>query len=214
MTNWQNRITSYELVPVNQLQAHPNNARRHPARQREALRGSLDTLGIIAPVIVNKRTGYCIDGHARIEEALTQDDTQAIPVVYVDLSEAEEAQALANYDFITYLAEYDNDNLSALLADVQTDDERVMATLTALSENVGVIMVSDDDWGDAFGLVADSDRAPFQQKTFTLHDSQAETIDEAIKLANSLGSYIDSPNENSNGNALARICETFITQNG
>lgn len=141
--NWQNRITGYELVPAHQLQAHPLNARRHPARQREALRGSLDTLGYIAPVIINATTGYCIDGHARIEEALTQDDTQSIPVIYVELNEAEEAQALASYDFITYLAEYDKDNLSALLADVQTDDERVMATMAELSDVQGLYIPDD-----------------------------------------------------------------------
>ncbi len=139
MANWQNRIKGYELVPVNQLQAHPYNARRHPAKQREALRGSLDTLGIIAPVIVNTTTGYCIDGHARIEEALTQDDNQSLPVIYVELSEAEEAQALASYDFITTMAEYDKDNLSVLFAMVQSDDERVQATMAGMAEEQGII---------------------------------------------------------------------------
>lgn len=136
--NWKNRIIGYELVPVNQLQAHPYNARRHPVKQREALRGSLDTLGWIAPVIINQQTGYCIDGHARIEEALTQDENQTLPVVYVDLNENEEAQALASYDFITYLAEYDRDNLDALLQDVQSDDSRVQVLLSELAEDNGL----------------------------------------------------------------------------
>lgn len=141
MTAWQDRITRFDRVPANQLQAHPYNARRHPAKQREALRGSLDTLGWIAPVIINESTGYCIDGHARIEEALTADDKQLLPVVYVELDEAEEAQALASYDFITYLAEYDRDNLDALLRDVQTDDSRVQALLSDLADDNGLLVM-------------------------------------------------------------------------
>lgn len=136
MSDWQNRITGYKQVPVNELLANPSNARRHPAKQREALRGSLDTIGWIAPVIVNSRTGYVIDGHARIEEALTKDDTQLLPVVEVDLSPEEEAQALASYDFITYLAEYDREQLEALLHQVQSDDARIQQLMSDLaSEN-------------------------------------------------------------------------------
>ena len=60
----------------------------------------------------------------------------------------------------------------------------------------------------------DGDRAPFRQMTFTLHDSQEENVTLAINIAKQMGAFVDSPNENSNGNALARICETFITQNG
>jgi len=50
--------------------------------------------------------------------------------------------------------------------------------------------------------------------TFTLHDTQAEQVTEAIRIAKAAGAFVDSPNENSNGNALARICETYITDYG
>jgi hypothetical protein len=75
-------------------------------------------------------------------------------------------------------------------------------------------MPTDDEWGDAFSKIPDSDRAPFQQMTFTLHDDQAEQVREALKLAKAAGEFVDSHNENSNGNALARIVETYITDYG
>jgi hypothetical protein len=68
--------------------------------------------------------------------------------------------------------------------------------------------------GEAFGALPNEDRAPFQQMTFTLHDTQAEQVREALKAARSMGDFTDSPNENSNGNALARICEVFLTEHG
>jgi hypothetical protein len=57
------------------------------------------------------------------------------------------------------------------------------------------------------------DKEPFQTMTFTLHDSQVEQVGAAMDAAKHMGKFIDSPNENSNGNALSRICETFLTQN-
>jgi len=56
------------------------------------------------------------------------------------------------------------------------------------------------------------DKAPFQQMTLTLHDDQAEGVRRAIEAAKKNGPFIDSPNENSNGNALARIAEAYIGQ--
>ena len=72
----------------------------------------------------------------------------------------------------------------------------------------------DDEWADAFGALPDEDRAPFQQMTFTLHDDQVEQVKEAVKLSKAMGDFVDSPNENSNGNGLARVCEMFIGDHG
>ena len=56
--------------------------------------------------------------------------------------------------------------------------------------------------------LASGDREPFQQMTFTLHDEQAEIIKAAVERAKAAGPFT-GPNENSNGNALARIAEAY-----
>lgn len=69
---------------------------------------------------------------------------------------------------------------------------------------------SGDEWGEAMGGLPDQDRQPIQQMTFTLHDDQAEIIKRAIERAKSMGDFVDTGNENSNGNALARVAEMFL----
>lgn len=64
-----------------------------------------------------------------------------------------------------------------------------------------------------FPSLPEGDKAPFQQITFTLHDSQAEEVKQALQVSKGMGDFAESPNENSNGNALGRICEMFISQN-
>jgi hypothetical protein len=47
-----------------------------------------------------------------------------------------------------------------------------------------------------------------------LHDYQAETVRAALDVAKQMGAFVDTGNENSNGNALARVCELFLGQHG
>jgi hypothetical protein len=70
-------------------------------------------------------------------------------------------------------------------------------------------MPTGDEWGDTLGALPDGDKAPFQQMTFTVSDEQAEQVKAAIEKAKRMGTFVDTGNENSNGNALSRICETF-----
>lgn len=207
--NWRNRIVRYGEQPANQFLANPANPRRHPTAQREALRGSFDALGIIAPVLVSSVTGYVVDGHARIEECLSRNDEMLIPFIEVDLSEDEEALALVSFDWITQMAYYDKDALNSLLDDVNTDSEALQSLLSDLAEKQGVIPPTGDDWSNAFDGLPTEDRAPFQQMTFTLHDTQADLVKRAMTAANAQGDY-SGPNENGNGNALARICEAYL----
>ncbi len=58
--------------------------------------------------------------------------------------------------------------------------------------------------------LSDADKPEFQQMTFTLHDSQADTVKAAMGKAKAAGGAESDVNENSNGNALAYICATFL----
>lgn len=127
----RDRIVGYEQVAPDQLLANPGNFRRHPAEQLEALRGSLDTLGWVKPVLVNTTTGHVVDGHARIEEALAR-EAPTIPVLYLELTEEEERIALASLDPISALAAEDDEALRALLKDIDVPDPRLAAFLDGL----------------------------------------------------------------------------------
>jgi DNA modification methylase len=132
---WQNRIVGYKVKRASELTIHPENARKHPQYQRDAVEASLDTLGWIAPVIENIASGYVVDGNERSWQALGRGDDTPIPVIEVDLSPEEEAQALATFDFITYLAEYDKDNLNALLHQFNSDNEHIQSLVSSLASD-------------------------------------------------------------------------------
>ena len=143
MTAWANRIVGHEDVDPDQLLAHPMNARRHPAKQLDALDGSLATLGWLKEVIVNTTTGRVLDGHARIQKAMQTGSK--VPVTYVQISEKEELLALATLDKISEMATYDDDALNALLADVPAPDDAGLRSLLAEMAGEATPGVAQDD---------------------------------------------------------------------
>lgn len=142
---WQNRIIEHGTAPANQFLAHELNARRHPGHQRDALRGSLNEVGWVAPVIVSAKTGKLLDGHARIEEALTRDENAEVPFIKVDVSEGEERLILASFDPITNQAYYDKEVLDALLREVSTGDAALQALLSDLAQANNLIPQETED---------------------------------------------------------------------
>jgi ParB-like chromosome segregation protein Spo0J len=111
---WRNRITGHADVPPAELVPHSLNARRHPQIQAAALDGVLSELGWIQSVVVSQATGRILDGHLRVERALAHGEP-TVPVVYVDVTEAEEAYAQTTTDPLSAMASTDADALSALL---------------------------------------------------------------------------------------------------
>jgi DNA modification methylase len=141
---WRSRIVGHGEEPPDQLLANPRNWRRHPAVQREALRGSLDTVGWVAQILVNRTTGHVIDGHARIEEALSRGEP-SVPVLHVELSEAEEALVLATIDPIAAMAIAEQSVLDELLASLSVDDAGLAALLADLAGDLPKAGLTDPD---------------------------------------------------------------------
>lgn len=97
--------------------------------------GILGEIGFVGAVIVSARSGYVLDGHDRIFEALDADNSD-VPYLKVDVTEAEESYILATYDPVARLAYHDADLINDLLKDVTTNDESVQALLDALSVEI------------------------------------------------------------------------------
>src|SRR5665811_1014749 len=144
ITPWRSRIVGMEDVAPDQLLAHPLNWRIHSGPQRDALRGSLAEVGWVQNVVVSKRTGHVVDGHARVEEALSRREA-TVPVLYVDLSPDEEALVLATLDPIGAMATADTEKLEALLAGITVDDAGLLALLGDLAGNDPKTGLTDPD---------------------------------------------------------------------
>lgn len=139
---WRNRIVESGAANPQELAKGYNSAnwRSHPQIQREALEEALDSIGVLQPVLFNRLSGKVIDGHLRIELAILKGQP-LIPVNYVELTDDEEAFALATLDAITEQAQPIPDKLAALLErtrEMTAERPGLRAMLEALKERAGI----------------------------------------------------------------------------
>ncbi len=116
------RIAARELVP------NPKNWRRHPARQAAALRGVLEEVGYADALLARQLPDgrlMLIDGHLRAETTLDQ----LVPVLVLDVDEAEANKLLATLDPLAAMAETDKLALKDLAGLVQTDSAELRELL-------------------------------------------------------------------------------------
>lgn len=138
---WRNRIVDTGAANPQELAKgmNPLNWRGHPEAQREALEEALDSIGWLQRVLVNRLSGRVIDGHLRIELAVLKGQP-LIPVDYVELTDDEEALALATLDAITEQAQPIPEKLAQLLERTRAivaDKPGLAGMLEALRQRAG-----------------------------------------------------------------------------
>lgn len=128
----RDRIKELRRVKAGELIQNEKNWRKHPKEQREALQGILAEIGYADALIAyeTKKGLKLIDGHLR---ASATPDTE-VPVLVLDVSEAEANKLLASIDPLSAMAETDGKALDSLLGKLTTENDGLAAMLADLQE--------------------------------------------------------------------------------
>jgi ParB family chromosome partitioning protein len=193
-----------ELIP------YARNSRTHDEKQVQQIAASIKEFGFNNPVLIDGDNGI-IAGHGRVMAAQLL-KLETVPTIELShLSETQKRAYIIADNKIALNSGWDDEMLK--LEMIELNDLDFNLELTGFDD-----FALDDDF-EGFEAeevempeLRSGDREPFQQMTFTLHDEQAEQIKQAMELSKSFGDF-DSLNQNNNGNALARIAETYLTQN-
>jgi hypothetical protein len=195
-----------ESLLTSSLVPYALNAKKHDPDQIAKIAGSIREYGFNNPVLVDAaQPPGIIAGHGRVLAARHLGLEEVPCILLGHLSETQKrAYILAD----NRLAEIGGG----------WDQELLLAELTALGDadiDLDALGFGEDvtNHFDAAEIempnLADGDKQPFQQMTFTVHDEQAEEVKAALAKAKGLGHGESGVNENSNGNALAYICQSF-----
>jgi ParB-like chromosome segregation protein Spo0J len=164
----RDRIKELRRVEAGRLRPNPHNWRTHPQHQREALQGILAEVGYAAALLARELpdgTLRLIDGHLRAE--ITPD--QEVPVLVLDVNEAEEKKLLAVLDPLAVLAETDEKLLKELVAEIETESAALQQLLNGLTT---------DDEEEA--VEADADRQSVPQLFQLVVDCESEAEQQAV----------------------------------
>lgn len=144
----RDRIKELRRVRASQLRPHPKNWRTHPPAQQDALRGVLAEIGYADALLARQLPDgslELIDGHLRAETTPDMD----VPVLVLDLDEAEAAKLLALLDPLAGLAGTDSGVLADLLAGVHTENNAVQELLDHLAEKHAMTQEGEDHPSDS-----------------------------------------------------------------
>jgi hypothetical protein len=136
---WKNRIVGEGFERPDQLLRNPFNARIHPKFQQDAIEGVLNQVGWVQKILVNRNTGHVVDGHARIEVAISRGEPQ-VPVTYLDLTPEQERLVLLSLDPIASMAITDAAMQKELLDSVQADENGLAAMLDKLRADTDAML--------------------------------------------------------------------------
>ena len=199
-----------EYLKLDKLSAYETNSRTHSDDQIDQIAASITEFGFTNPILIDENN-VIIAGHGRLEAAkqLKLDEAPCLRLSH--LSEAQKKAYVIADNKLALNAGWDELLLRNEVLDLQ--DLSYDLKLLGFSEeelNAMLAGIAEEEMPD----LASGDREPFQQMTFVLHDEQAEQVKEALEAAKDIGPFIDSQNTNGNGNALARVCESFLTYHG
>jgi ParB-like chromosome segregation protein Spo0J len=196
---------TYKVRPTADLTPYATNARTHSAAQVAQIAASITRFGFTNPVLIGDDGGV-IAGHGRLLAAAALGITEVPTIELVGLSATERAALILADNKLALNAGWDLDLLAGELRDL--DLAAFDLTLTGFTEEEIAGLIGDTAAVIDAPALPDGDRAPFQCMSFTLHDDQVDAVKAAMDRAKALG-HFDGPNDNDNGNALARIAEAY-----
>jgi hypothetical protein len=122
----RDRIRELRRVPASELLPNPKNWRTHPDAQKNALRGVLSEIGLADACLARELPDgslMLIDGHLRAETLGDGD----VPVLILDVNEAEADKLLATLDPLAAMAGKDAEQLASLLGTLKDQDDNLAA---------------------------------------------------------------------------------------
>lgn len=200
------------MMETSKIRAYDRNAKKHPERQVEMISRSISQFGFNQPIVVDI-ANVVIVGHGRLMAA-EKLGLEKVPVITVDLS-PEDAKAYRIADNKLNESAWDHELLISELEGLKEADYDLDLTGYDEDEFLDLIQKFGDlDIENTLGGLPSGDKGDLEQVTFTLSSEQAENVRRAMMIASEMGEFDTTENSNKNGNAIARVCDNFITDHG
>ncbi len=204
-------------MDITKIKPYEKNAKTHPPEQIRLIAASLRDFGWQSPIKLGKDLTI-IAGHGRFQAWQEYGADFKLKEPWVIDESGQTISGEPEQRKLTIFEERDYRIRDNKIAESDWDRTLLVPELQELKDEGADILdmgFTDDDLiltpdglGDYFKL-AEGDRSPFQNMTFTFADEQAERIKEAMRLAPE-DEYDHFGNENSNGNKLFSIVEQWL----
>ena len=203
-------LATAALVP------YARNSRTHSPEQVAAVARSIQQFGFTNPVLIDAQNTI-IAGHGRIMAA-QQLGLATVPCIRLaHLTDAQRRAYVIADNKLAELSGWDMATLAREVEDLMHGDGFAIDLLGFGADELQAMLAMPGTTAVQpveLPALKSGDRQPIQQITFTLHDTQAEVVAQALALAKAHGPFGETGNENGNGNAIARVCAAYVATGG
>jgi ParB-like chromosome segregation protein Spo0J len=194
--NIRNRVKSLRMVPASDLRPNPKNWRTHPKAQADALRGVLAEVGLADACLARELPDgslMLIDGHLRAETLGDGD----VPVLILDVNEAEADKILATLDPLAAMADSDAAKFEELLHTVNTSSQALQELIAETAAQAGLYEDLDKPLSEEGDEPSDEDEA----------DEPPPSGVRMVQL------FLDESNIGEFQDACTKLAEEYATEN-
>lgn len=131
----RDRVKELRRVRAGDLRPHPKNWRTHSRYQQSVLKGVLKEVGMAGALLARELPDgslQLVDGHLRAETT----PSAMVPVLVLDLDDAEAEKVLLTHDPLASLAGVDEARLGELLGRVNTQNAAVGEMFAKLAREI------------------------------------------------------------------------------
>lgn len=202
------RKDNFVNLPVDALTPYDKNARVHSDEQIDQIIASIKEFGFTAPLIIDENN-MILAGHGRFAAAKKM-GLEFVPCIVLRHLSPEQKRAYVIAD--NRIAENAGWNKELLALELTELDiaEFNLSVIGFSDKELEKLLPSESAITDGMPELPEGEKSSYQQITFTLHNTQAEMVKAALAVAKKMRPFDETLNKNSNGNAIARVCEMFL----
>ena len=195
-----------EIADINSIKPYENNPRKLSEKAIEKVAMSLKEYGFRQPIVVDKNR-IIVVGHTRFR-ASKKLGFKEVPITIADNLTPEQINGYRIADNRTSQeSEWDFQPLQKELSDLA--DLNFNLELTGFNDSeLDNYITFENDVDIDLPDIPNEDKKPFQQITFTLHNTQFDIVKNAVDYIKKQN-IDDTINDNRNGNAITEICKLF-----
>jgi len=143
------KLERFEMaeLPRKELRGADYNPRTISDAAKRKLRQNIERVGLLTPIVWNKRTGNVVSGHQRLAamDALQGSDDYSLNVAVVDMDEKTEREQNIFFNNPEAMGDWDMDALKKMFEGQEIDAENTGFEVSDVAEMFGLEVLADKD---------------------------------------------------------------------
>lgn len=201
-------LNNLPTIPIADLLPSQGDLKDLTEKNYKKLKSTIEKRGFSVPVYIwenEQGIKYLLDGHQRQRVLITEGWNEPVPYLKIPAKNMQEAMARL-LEITSQYATITQEGIDEFIGKYELSEAEVYEATSF--DALKIYDTAPDDYDENFEL-ADGDKLPFKQMTFTLANEQADLIEEALDKAKNINGPTYG-NENSNGNKLYWIVEQWV----